>query len=55
MNNAIFLDANDVRKILAQKYGVPEKNVIKAQYSYTIILVENTPRSGDGEPATSES
>ena len=38
MRNAIVVDANDIKKILAEKYGVPEANVIKSQYSYTVIL-----------------
>lgn len=38
MRNAIVVDANDIKKILAEKYGVPESNVIKSQYSYTVIL-----------------
>lgn len=38
MQKAIVIDANDVRKILSEKYGVPEKDVIKSQYSYTVIL-----------------
>lgn len=38
MRNAIVVDANDIKKILAEKYGVSESNVIKSQYSYTVIL-----------------
>jgi len=38
MKKAIVVDANDIKKILAEKYGVPESDVIKSQYSYTIIL-----------------
>lgn len=38
MKNAIVLDAEDVKKIIAEKYGVDEKNVIKSQYSYTVII-----------------
>lgn len=33
---AIFLDANDIRDMLAEKFNVPKENVIKSQYSYTI-------------------
>ena len=40
MKNAIVLDANDIKKILAEKYGVSEKNVIKSQYSFTVIKDE---------------
>jgi hypothetical protein len=38
MRNAIVVDTNDIKKILAEKYGVSESNVIKSQYSYTVIL-----------------
>lgn len=38
MNNAIVLNADDIKKLIAEKYGVSEKNVIKSQYSYTVIL-----------------
>ena len=37
---AVVVDANEVRQILADKYGVPVENVIKSQYSYTVILPE---------------
>ena len=37
MKKAIVVDANDVRKIQAEHFGVKEENVIKSQYSYTII------------------
>lgn len=36
MSNGIILDAEDVRKILAERYGVSEKDVIKSQYSWII-------------------
>ena len=38
MKKAIVLDANEVRKILAEKFGVEENKVIKSQYCYTVIL-----------------
>lgn len=38
MKKAIVLDANDIKKLLAREYGVPENNVIKSQYSYTVVL-----------------
>ena len=38
MKNAIVIDANEVRTILAEKFQVPIENVIKSQYSYTVIL-----------------
>ena len=41
MKKAIVIDVNDLKKILADKFNVPEKNVIKSQYSYTIVIEEN--------------
>ena len=38
MKNAIVLDSDDVKKLIAKEYKVDEKNVIKSQYSYTVIL-----------------
>lgn len=38
MKNAVVVDANEVRTILAEKFQVPVENVIKSQYSYTVIL-----------------
>lgn len=40
MRKAIIVDANDIKKILAEHFGVAETDVIKSQYSYTIILNE---------------
>ena len=34
--------ANDIKKILAEKYNVSEKNVIKSQYSFTVIFDGDT-------------
>ena len=38
MKRAVVIDANEVREILAEKFGVPVESVIKSQYSYTAIL-----------------
>lgn len=38
MKQAIVIDANKVRELLAEKFEVPVENVIKSQYSYTVIL-----------------
>lgn len=38
MRPAVVIDANEVREILAEKFGVPVENVIKSQYSFTVIL-----------------
>ena len=40
MKKAVVIDANEIKEILAEKFGVPVENVIKAQYSYTVILPE---------------
>lgn len=42
MSNGIILDADDIKKILAEKFGVDEKDVIKTQYSYIIKKDEGT-------------
>jgi len=44
MRNAVVYDADDIKAILAEKHGVDPKNVIRNQYSYTVIL-------GDREPS----
>ena len=36
MSNGIILDADDIRKLIAEKFGVDEKDVIKTQYSWII-------------------
>lgn len=41
MKKAVVIDANEVKAILAEKFGVPEANVIKSQYSYTVILEDD--------------
>lgn len=40
MREAFVVDANDVKKILAEHFGVPVENVIKSQYSFTIVKEE---------------
>lgn len=37
MESAIVVDTKEVKKILAEYFGVDEKQVIKSQYSWTII------------------
>ena len=37
MQKGIILDAEDVKNIIAKYFGVDPKNVIKSQYSYTVI------------------
>lgn len=50
MRNALVVDANDVKAILAAHFGVPEANVIKSQYSYTVI--QDVEKEGGGENET---
>lgn len=38
MKQAVVVDANDIKKILSEHFNVPENNIIKSQYSYTVIL-----------------
>lgn len=40
MKNAVHYDAEDIKKILAERHGVNPKNVIRNQYSYTVVLDE---------------
>lgn len=37
MQNAVIVSADEVKAILAQHFGVAEKDVIKMQYSYAIV------------------
>lgn len=39
MESAIVLNADDIKKIVAEKFHVAEKNVIKSQYTYTVVGV----------------
>ena len=38
MKNAIVLDVNDVKKIIAKEFGVTENDIIKSQYSFVVTL-----------------
>lgn len=42
MKRGIVLDADDVKQIIAEKYGVAVDKIIKSQYSYIVIMDENT-------------
>ena len=37
MQNAIVLNTKDIKEILAKYFGVDPKDVVKSQYSWTII------------------
>lgn len=40
MKPAIVIEQKDIVAMICEKYGVTEKEVIKSQYSYTVILPE---------------
>lgn len=37
MKDAKVLGPDDIKEMLAEKFSVPVKNIIKTQYSYTVI------------------
>lgn len=43
MRNAVVYEPEDIKKLLAEKHGVDLKDVIKSQYSYTVILDGKSP------------
>lgn len=47
--NSIFLKKDDVKKILAQYFGVDESCVINSQYSWTILKSESDPVKENGD------
>lgn len=49
MKKAVVIDANEVQTMLAERFGVPVKNVIKSQYSYTVILEEKEIDNADNQ------
>lgn len=49
MKDALVLDANDIKKLIAEKFGVPEKRVIKMQYSFAVVLEDGTDRETEVE------
>ena len=40
MKKGIIIDANDVKKIIAEHFNVDESKVIKSQYSWTVVTGE---------------
>lgn len=36
MTDGIILDQDDIKRLIAEKFGVDEKDVIKSQYSYIV-------------------
>ena len=49
MKKAIVVEPNDLKKILARHFDVPENNVVKSQYTYTVMLEGNKPTEGEGK------
>ena len=47
MRQAIVYDTDDIKQILAERHGVEPKDVIRNQYSYTVIVGEKDERDGD--------
>ena len=47
MKKAIVVDSGDIKKILAEKFNVPEENVIKSQYSFSIIIEDEQKEEAD--------
>lgn len=45
MKKAVVVEANDIKAILAKHFNVPEENIIKSQYSFTVILEEKEKQS----------
>ena len=37
MKKGIIIDANDVKKIIAEHFNVDESKVIKSQHSWTVV------------------
>lgn len=37
MKQAVVLETEDVKKIIAEHFKVEEKDVIKSQYTYTVV------------------
>ena len=49
MRKAVVVDANDVKQILAEHFKVKPEDVIKSQYSYTVIIGEDDQRKEDDQ------
>lgn len=47
MKQAIVVESNDIKSILAKHFGVPESNIVKSQYSYTVILEKEVQHEND--------
>ena len=49
MKQAKVIEQKDIKKILAEKFGVDENNIIKSQYSY--IIIESSEESEEEQPS----
>lgn len=49
MRQAIVYDADDIKTILAERHGVAAKDVIRNQYSYTVVLDEKSKETEETE------
>ena len=49
MKNAILVEQDDIKQMLAEKYKVPISNIVRSQYSYTVILEEDNDKESNGE------
>lgn len=38
MKNARVIEPVDIKKMLAKRFNVPESNIIKSQYTYTVVF-----------------
>ena len=45
MTSGIILDADDIKKLIAEKFDVDEKDIIKSQYSWIVRKEENYSRT----------
>ena len=48
MKNAVVYSSDDIKRILAEKHGVLTKNVIRNQYSYTVIVEDENEKTETG-------
>lgn len=40
MKKALVIDADEIKRILAEKFNVPEAQVIRSKYSYIVVFGE---------------
>ena len=41
MRHALVLDPADIKKLIAEKFEVEEKQIIKTQYSYIVTVADD--------------